>query len=189
MKAWLEAFRSLNLEITSDPLDGKTVGAGIGTNHFSPQSRERSHAGVAYLMPVKGRDNLRIVTGALVQKIVFEKESSDSEAVAKSVVYGTAGAIREVRIDKEIILAAGAFGTPQLLELSGIGDATLLHEQDIEVLYNNPAVGESLQDHIRAGISFEGTQAAAGGHPPLSWEEVEKLYVEHRSGPWADIAA
>jgi choline dehydrogenase-like flavoprotein len=189
MRAWLEAFRSLELEITSDPLDGRAVGAGIATNHFGPQDRERSHAGKAYLAPVKGRDNLRIVTGALVQKIIFEKESSDSEAVAKSVVYQTAGETREVRIGKEIILAAGAFGTPQLLELSGIGDATLLHERGIEVVYNNPAVGENLQDHIRAGVSFEGTEAAAGGHPPLSWEEAEKLYVEHRSGPWADMAA
>jgi choline dehydrogenase-like flavoprotein len=189
MKAWLEAFRSLKYEITSDPLEGQALGAGIATNHFGPQDRERSHAGVAYLTPVKGRVKLRIVTGALVQKILFEKENNGSEAVAKSVVYETAGETREVRIGKEVILAAGAFGTPQLLELSGIGDVTLLREQGIKVVYNNPAVGENLQDHIRAGISFEGTQAAAGGHPPLSSEEAEELYVEHRSGPWADMAA
>ncbi|KAM0701846.1 hypothetical protein Q7P35_010756 [Cladosporium inversicolor] len=189
MKAWLQAFRSLELENASDPLDGQALGGGIATNHFGPQNRERSHAGVAYLTPVKDRGNLRIVTGALVHRILFEKESSGSEAVAKSVVYETAGKAHEVRIGKEVILAAGAFGTPQLLELSGIGDATLLREQGIEVVYNNPAVGENLQDHIRAGISFEGTQAAAGGHPPLSREEAEKLYVEHRSGPWADMAA
>ena len=189
MKSWLEAFRSLKLEITSDPLDGQALGAGIATNHFGPQDRERSHAGVSYLTPVKGRDNLRIVTGALVQKILFEKKTNNSEAVAKSVVYETAGGTREVRIGKEVILAAGAFGTPQLLELSGIGESKLLGEQGIEVVYNNPAVGENLQDHIRAGISFEGTQAAAGGHPPLSSEEAEKLYIEKRSGPWADMAA
>lgn len=189
MKAWLETFRSLKLEITSDPLNGQALGAGIATNHFSAKDRERSHAGVAYLTPVKGRDNLRIVTGALVQRILFEKGNSGSEAIAKSVAYRTAGETRAVRIGKEVILAAGAFGTPQLLELSGIGDATLLGGQGIEVVYNNPAVGENLQDHIRAGVSFEGTEAAADGHPPLSREEAEKLYVEHRSGPWADKAA
>jgi choline dehydrogenase-like flavoprotein len=189
MKAWLEAFRSLKLEVTSDPLDGQALGAGIATNHFGAKDRERSHAGVAYLTPVKGRDNLRIVTGALVQRILFEKENSGSEAIAKSVVFEMAGETREVRIGKEVILAAGAFGTPQLLELSGIGDATLLGGQGIEVVYNNPAVGENLQDHIRAGVSFEGTEAVAGGYPPLSKDEAEKLYVEHRSGPWADKAA
>lgn len=189
MKAWLEAFRSLELENTSDPFDGQALGGVIATNHFGPQDRERSHAGVAYLTPVKDRANLTIMTGALVHKILFEKESIDSEAVAKSVIYEAAGETREVKVGKEVILAAGAFGTPQLLELSGIGDAKLLREQGIEVVYNNPAVGENLQDHIRAGVSFEGTEAAAGGHPPLSREEAEKLYVEHRSGPWADMAA
>ena len=189
MKAWLEAFRSLRLENASDPLDGQALGGGITTNHIGPQNRERSHAGVAYLTPVKGRGNLRVVTGVLVQKILFEKKSSDSEAVARGVVYEIAGETREVRAGKEVILAMGAFGTPQLLELSGIGDATLLMEQGINLVYNNPAVGENLQDHIRAGISYEATQAAAGGHPPLSREEAEKLYVEHRSGPWADMAA
>lgn len=189
MKAWLEAFRSLKFENISDPLDGQALGGGITTNHIGPQNRERSHAGVAYLTPVKDSENLRIVAGALVQKILFGEESSDSKAIAKSVVYEIAGEAREVRIGKELILAAGAFGTPQLLELSGIGHATLLREQCIEVVYNNPAVGENLQDHIRAGISFESTPAADGGHRPLSREEAEKLYVEHRSGPWADMAA
>jgi choline dehydrogenase-like flavoprotein len=189
MKAWLEAFRSLELENVSDPLDGQALGGAITTNHFGPQNRERCDAGVAYLPPVKGRENLKIVTGALVQKIVFNQGNGDSEAVAKAVIYETAGETREVRIGKEIILAAGAFGTPQLLELSGIGDATLLREQGIDVVYDNAAVGENLQDHIRAGISFEGNQAAAGGYSPLSAEEAEKLYVEKRSGPWADMAA
>jgi choline dehydrogenase-like flavoprotein len=189
MKAWLEAFRSLDLENASDPLEGQALGGGITTNHIGPRNRERSHAGVAYLKPVKDRENLEIVTGALVQRILFEKEKTDSEAVAKVVVYERAGETREVRIGKQVILAAGAFGTPQLLELSGIGDASLLHQTGIDVVYDNPAVGENLQDHIRAGISFEGTQAAAGGHPPLSREEAEKLYVENRSGPWTDMAA
>jgi len=189
MKAWLEAFRSLELENVSDPLEGQALGGAITTNHFGPQNRERCHAGVAYLPSVKGRQNLKIVTGALVQKIVFDSGNGNSEAVAKAVIYETGGETREVRIGKEVILAAGAFSTPQLLELSGIGDAALLREQGIDVVYDNAAVGENLQDHIRAGISFEGNQSAASGYPPLSAEEAEKLYVENRSGPWADMAA
>ena len=188
MKAWLEAFRSLDLENVSDPLDGQALGGGITTNHIGPQNRERCHAGVAYLTPVQGRENLRIVTGALVQKILFKRDRSDGEATANVVVYELAGETREVKIGKEVILAAGAFGTPQLLELSGIGDATLLRKHGIDIIYDNAAVGENLQDHIRAGISFEGTEAAAG-QPALSQEEAERLYIESRSGPWADMAA
>lgn len=189
MEAWLKAFRSLDLENTSDPLDGQAIGGGITANHISSEDRERSHAGVAYLAPVMDRTNLRVVTGASVQRIQFEKGDGDGKAIARSVIYKKGGKTREVRVRKEVILAAGAFGTPQLLELSGVGGAAILRKQDIDVVYDNAAVGENLQDHIRAGISYEATEAAAAGYPPMSREEAEKLYVEGRSGPWADMAA
>jgi choline dehydrogenase-like flavoprotein len=184
-KAWLQAFRSLDLENLKDPLDGQAIGGGITTNHIGAENRERCHAGVAYLTPVKDRKNLHIVTGAMVQRILFEKEDNISKAVGRFVVYEIAGETRHVRVRKEVILAAGAFGTPQMLELSGIGDAGLLRKEGINVVYDNPAVGENLQDHIRAGVSFEGTQ---GGPPPMSREDAEQLYINSRSGPWAEMA-
>lgn len=117
---------------------------------------------MAYIRPVKGRKNLKIVTGAMVQQILFEGKNKDGNAFGSSVVYGKAGKTRHIKVRKEVILAAGAFGSPQLLELSGIGDASLLREHGINVVYDNAAVGENLQDHIRAGVSFEDTKAAAG---------------------------
>jgi choline dehydrogenase-like flavoprotein len=187
-KAWLDAFRSLDLENLKDPLEGQAIGGGITTNHIGAERRERCHAGVAYLTPVEDRKNLRIVTGAMVQRIQFEKEDSSGKAVGRHVTYEKGGETRQVRVRKEVILAAGVFGTPQMLELSGIGDVGLLREHGIKVIYDNPAVGENLQDHIRAGVSFEGTQAASGGHPPMSTEEAEQLYINSRSGPWAEMA-
>jgi choline dehydrogenase-like flavoprotein len=187
-KAWLEAFRSLNLENVNDPLDGQAIGGGITPNHIGAEDRERCHAGVAYMTPAKDRKNLHMVTGAMVQRILYEKESNSSKAVGNCVVYEKAGETRQVRVRKEVILAAGAFGTPQMLELSGIGDPALLHERGISVVYDNPAVGENLQDHIRAGVSFECTQAATIGHPQMSTGEAEQLYVNSRSGPWAEMA-
>jgi choline dehydrogenase-like flavoprotein len=188
-KAWLKAFRSLDLEIADDPLDGHVMGGGIMANHIGPEDRERSHAGVAYLKPVKNRKNLCIVTGAMVQKILFEKEDSASKAVGRYVVYEKDGETRQVRVGREVVLAAGVFGTPQLLELSGIGGAGLLRKHGIDVICDNAAVGENLQDHIRGGISFESTEAAAAGHPPLSVEDQEQLYIKDRKGPWAEMAA
>lgn len=186
-KAWLEAFQSLGLEIAKDPLDGRVIGGGITANHIDAKNRERCHAGLAYLAPVRDRKNLFVVTGAMVQRIVWEKGDTCSKAVG--VIYQKAGETRQVRVGKEVLLAAGAFGTPQVLELSGIGGSKNLRKQGIDVVYNNPAVGENLQDHIRAGVSFEGTPTAAAGHPPMSREEAEKLYVDSRSGPWAEMAA
>ncbi|KAL1588271.1 hypothetical protein WHR41_03114 [Cladosporium halotolerans] len=188
-KAWLQAFRDLGLENVNDPLEGRAIGGGITANHIGAKDRERCHAEVAYLRPVKGRKNLSVVSGAMVQRILFEKENGDRKAVGRGVIYQKAGETRQVRVRKEVIVAAGAFGTPQMLELSGIGDAELLREQAIDVIYDNPAVGENLQDHIRAGISFEDTEAAAGIFPPMSREEAEKLYEDSRSGPWAEMAA
>lgn len=188
-KSWLEAFSSLGLGIDCDPLEGHAIGGGITSNHIGSDDRERCHAEVAYLRPVMGRKNLSIVTGAMVQRIVFEGESSDDKRMANGVDYENAGQSYHIKARKEVILAAGAFGTPQLLELSGIGEANRLRKHGINVVYENSAVGENLQDHIRGGISFEATQAAAGNYPTMTREEAEKLYNENRSGPWAEMAA
>lgn len=188
-RAWLKAFRNLGLENANDPLEGRGTGGGITANHIDPERKERSHAEVAYIRPVEGRKNLTIVTGATVQRISFEGKDKDENAVGSSVLYEKAGKPRHIRVRKEIIVAAGAFGSPQILELSGIGKASLLREQGIGIMYDNAAVGENLQDHIRAGVSFEGTKAAAEPYGSMSREEAEKLYKDSRSGPWAEMAA
>lgn len=188
-KAWLAAFGIDGLENANDPLEGHAVGGGITANHISPESRERCHAEAAYLRPVMERKNLSIVTGAMVQRILFMRKNGDSKAVGSCVVYEKAGKIHHVMVLKEVILAAGAFGTPQLLELSGIGDASLLVKKGINLVYDNAYVGENLQDHIRAGISFEATEAAGGKYASMSREEAKRLYETERSGPWAEMAA
>lgn len=95
-----------------------------------------------------------------------------------------------IRAEKEIVLAAGVFGTPKLLELSGIGDKALLEKLHIPVVVDNPNVGENLQDHPNAGVSFEvadGVQTMDG----LSRQEPEaiaaamKEYMTKKTGPFA----
>jgi len=184
--AWLNAFRSLGLENLEDPLEGQAVGDGITANHIDGVRRERSHAGVAYLRPVQSRRNVTVVTGAHVQWILFEKGGQNELAEAKSVIYECNGQSYEVKARKEVVLAAGAFGSPQILELSGIGDSNRLIQHGVDSVYDNPAVGENLQDHIRAGLSYE---AAAHLKNTPSKEEAEELYAKERKGPWAQMAA
>ncbi|KAM0717761.1 hypothetical protein Q7P37_006093 [Cladosporium fusiforme] len=191
-KAWLDAFRSLGLGTVNDPLEGRAMGGGITPCHIGLKNRERISAEVAYLRPVKSRENLNIVTGAMVQRILFERRDGDGKAIGTGVIYEKGGEARHVKVRREIILVAGAFGTPQLLELSGIGDSRILKEQIIDFVYDNPSVGENLQVHIRAGITFEATEAteaAVGNYPSMSREEAERLYIKDRSGPWAKMAA
>ena len=187
-KAWIGAWREVGLENARDPLEGEAIGGGITSVHIDAQTRERSHAGVAYLGDaVRARRNLSVVTGAMASRIEFEKLDG-GDAVARSVSYEKDGKIHEIKVRKELILAAGVFGSPQLLELSGIGDARLLSKHGIDVVYDNPAVGENLQDHIRPALSWEATDAA-DHQPIMSAEEAERLYNEKRTGPWAEMAA
>ena len=185
-RAWVETFRSLGLENRSDPLDGEALGGHISTCHIDVEKGERSHAGSAYFEPVRDRANLHLVTEALVQRIVFNC-SSGQDAVATGVEYLKNGVRHHVRVHKEVLLAAGTFATPQLLELSGIGDSALLRHNGIEKVYHNPNVGENLQDHIRPGLSFEAADGVEA-REPVPASEARKLYEENRTGPWAEKA-
>jgi choline dehydrogenase-like flavoprotein len=91
------------------------------------------------------------------------------------------------RAREEVILTAGTFQTAHLLELSGIGNPKILSSHGIDVLHANSAVGENLQDHIRAGISFEATEDVEA-RDPMPADEARKLYEKDRSGPWAEKA-
>ncbi len=185
-KAWVETFRTLDLETATDPLDGHAIGGHTSTCHITGDRHERSHAAVAYLDPVRGRPNLTIITNALVRKLAIDNDGA--EPTVRGVVYSKDGIVCEVRAKKEVLLAAGTFNTPQLLELSGIGDPMILEQHGIDIVHANPAVGENLQDHIRRGLSFE----LADDVPPrttMPTDEARKLYEKNRSGPWAEQGA
>lgn len=115
---------------------------GVGIYQVTHQNGERCSAARAYLHPHIGkRDNLHVETGVTVSKIIFE----DKKAVA--VEYLQNGQKHTIKANKEIILCAGAFQSPQLLMLSGVGPEQHLKEHGIEVLHDLPGVGQNLQDH------------------------------------------
>ncbi|TKA30173.1 hypothetical protein B0A50_02892 [Salinomyces thailandicus] len=185
-KAWVETFCTLGLENVRDPLDGQAIGGHTSTCHITGDRHERSHAGVAYLDPVLDRTNMTVVTNALVHNLAIDKDGS--EPIFRGVVYSQDGFLQEVRARREVILAAGTFNTPQILELSGIGDPSVLAQHGIDIVHANPAVGENLQDHIRPGISFE----LKDDVPPrmtMPVDEARRLYEEDRSGRWAEQGA
>ncbi|KAI5241543.1 alcohol oxidase [Aureobasidium subglaciale] len=185
-KVWLETFRTLNLENVSDPLTGHAIGGHTSTCHITGDTRERSHAGAAYLDPVCGRENLTVVTNAVVHKMVLDEDGS--EPAVRGVVYSQHGVVHEAVAKKEVILAAGAFNTPQILELSGIGNPSILEQHSIKVIYANSAVGENLQDHLRVGISFEAADEIPPRLPPPTDEE-RREYEDNRSGSLAENGA
>jgi choline dehydrogenase len=129
----------------TDDFNGPTQ-AGSGYHHVNISRGlipTRVSAATAYLKKARSRPNLSIVTDAFVQRIEFEARR------ATGVRYVTGGVPHRAIATRQIILAAGAIGSPHLLQVSGIGDGYLLRKFDIQVVHDLPAVGQNLQDHLQ----------------------------------------
>ncbi|PHH66772.1 hypothetical protein CDD81_5904 [Ophiocordyceps australis] len=157
--AWFDAFDNLGLKMKSDPRTEVAIGAFQQPATIDPVTRTRVSSASAYLTPdVRSRDNLTILTNTPVKKIVLQavEASPEVEFLAKGVlVESSDGSDRLIIARKEVILAAGALHTPQILELSGIGDRAILDKHGVPVLIDNPNVGEHLQDHPLVSENFE----------------------------------
>jgi choline dehydrogenase-like flavoprotein len=110
--------------------------------HGGARNGERCSAAAAYLHPVMNRRNLKVLTGVEADRVLF----SGKRAVG--VAYRQGNASSDVRARREVILSCGAFGSPKLLMLSGIGPAAHLKSVGIDTLYDLPGVGQNLQDHL-----------------------------------------
>jgi choline dehydrogenase-like flavoprotein len=187
-KAWVDTWKQMGHGVTGDPFSGVAVGGYINAMNIHPETKKRTHALNAYYEPVKTRENLVVVTSAFVDKILLEGKNTG--VVAKGVSYTTGGEATTAYATKEVILAAGAFATPKLLELSGIGSASILNSFDIPVVIDSPNVGENLQDHINAGFSFEvvdGVKTVDGlaRQDQAAIGAAMETYMKEQSGPFA----
>jgi len=115
---------------------------GIGLYQVTQKNGKRCSAAVGYLNPVKNRKNLTILTDTIVDKVIFENLR------AVSVKCKTKNRDNEIHAKKEILLCGGAYGSPTILQRSGIGNENFLQSKGIECLVNLKGVGENLQDHI-----------------------------------------
>ncbi|MEA2923372.1 MAG: choline dehydrogenase, partial [Alphaproteobacteria bacterium] len=122
---------------------------GVGYLQHNTRRGRRRHAADAYLHPAMKRANLTIESGALAQRVVLERRR------AVGLVYRKGTEERTVRARREVLLAAGAIQSPQLLELSGIGQREVLQRTGVDVVHELRGVGENLRDHLHVRISFE----------------------------------
>jgi choline dehydrogenase len=138
--SYLRACAEIGLERTPD-FNGVNQ-EGVGLYQITARNGLRMSAARAYLWPAMKRTNLRVETRAHATRILFEGRR------AVGVEYSHGGATTTARASCEVILAAGSINSPQLLQLSGVGDATLLKDAGIAVVHDSPAVGRNLQDHL-----------------------------------------
>ncbi|KAJ5087113.1 hypothetical protein NUU61_008420 [Penicillium alfredii] len=183
--AWLETFKTLGYPQTEDQICGLGIGPFVSPGAVDPETHTRSHAGVAYLGPeVQARSNLRIVTGALAEKLVLERRRDI--VVATAVRFTKANQTYTVSVRKEVILAAGTTQTPQILELSGIGNSDLLRQHGITPVIENPGVGENLQDHGFVSFGYEVADGLPSGdvaRDPVEAAAAMEAYQKDGSGP------
>ncbi|MFN2362217.1 MAG: choline dehydrogenase [Marinobacter sp.] len=121
---------------------------GFGAMHMTVKNGRRWSTANAYLRPAMERDNLTVITHALVHKVLLDGRR------ASGVRYEKDGKLMDVKTSGEVILSAGSIGSPHLLQLSGIGNREVLEQADIAVNHELPGVGGNLQDHLEFYFQF-----------------------------------
>jgi choline dehydrogenase len=144
----VDAGRQLGLEYREDVNDLPPGAAdGIGWVQQTRGGRRRASAARSYLRPALKRPNLQVITGALVHRVLFDGKR------AVGVEYSRNGRVERVDAAGEVILSAGAIGSPHILQLSGVGDPEHLGSVGIDVHHELRGVGRNMQDHYLARVS------------------------------------
>ncbi|OGA65422.1 MAG: choline dehydrogenase [Betaproteobacteria bacterium RIFCSPLOWO2_12_FULL_68_20] len=147
----VDAWRAAAAECGIPPVKAFNGGDNFGCAYFQMNQKRgrRWSATDAFLKPVRHRKNLTVVTGALVSRLRLEGR----RALGVEFRAGGEGRFAEARL--ETVLAAGAIGSPQLLQLSGVGPAELLRKHGIPVVHHLPGVGENLHDHLQIRMQYK----------------------------------
>ena len=172
--AFFEAVQQAGYPLTDDVNGRKQEGFAKFDRNIS--RCRRLSAARAYLHPVMSRQNLEVRCGAFVNRVVFE----GTRAVGVDVDGETVRA-------SEVILCGGAFNSPQLLQLSGVGNAHELSSLGVDVVHDLPGVGESLQDHLEVYVQYACTQPVSVQPALKKWKRplIGAQWLFLRSGPGA----
>ncbi|GLI74784.1 hypothetical protein PoHVEF18_003032 [Penicillium ochrochloron] len=183
---WHATLNELGVASSRDSLAGSNCGAWNMVCTIDPQSQERSYSASAYYAPIARRKNLHVLTDATVLNVLIEMIDGERSATGVRVRHGDNE--MDVKAAREVILCAGSIQSPQLLELSGIGQRKILAAAGIEVKIENSNVGENLQDHMMTATIFEVLPTLSSRDDILSdsilREAADRAYYASQIGPW-----
>ncbi|HRE42853.1 MAG TPA: choline dehydrogenase [Terricaulis sp.] len=151
-KAFIQAGAQAGFPVTRD-FNGYQQ-EGLGPYHLTIKDGERWSAAAAYLSPALKRPNLKVISGAYATRVLFEGK----KAIGVEYAAGRGKPAQKVFAGREVILSGGAFQSPHLLLLSGVGPAEDLRARGIEVVADAPEVGKNLQDHLDVSLIWECTK-------------------------------
>ena len=155
--------------------------SGVGRYQYTIKDGKRHSTAAAFLVPILQRPNLTVTTGALVTRLLFEGTR------AVGVEYLREGMLHQIGVNQEAIVSAGAFDSPKLLMLSGIGDAANLEALGILVVVDLPGVGQNLQDHIFVPVVYQANQDLRPASTSSIGESGLFLHSEVNSGVAPDL--
>ncbi|KAI1653386.1 hypothetical protein F4813DRAFT_255808 [Daldinia decipiens] len=193
-QAWRDTIATLGYPTSMNPFTGEYYGAIMSPEAVQASSKQRSYVGSAYLQPALTGTNLTIWTETMVDKVLFDTKTiiENSDVLATGVQFTKNGEIGIVSACKEIIISAGTYHSPKVLELSGIGDAKLLQRLGIEVVVDNPHVGENLQTHPYCTMTSEAIEDKDYQtiddlirQEPSAIAAAAKKYEENEGGPFS----
>jgi len=178
----LDAFRDAAEQTGIPKIDDFNGGDNFGCDYFDVNQKRgvRLNTAKAFLKPASGRPNLTIMTGCHVERLIIENR------VCKGVEFTGGGQAWTAKSIRETLLAAGAIGSPQILQLSGIGPGAALQEHGIAVQADLPGVGENLQDHLQLRMIYKVSKAKTLNTSAAGWFGKMKIGVEYalfQSGP------
>ena len=177
-EASMEAARQVGHPIVDDIDSG--LEEGFGWAEYTIVDGRRESAADAYLRPVLERPNLDVVTDALVHRVLFSGER------CTGVEYSVGGDTVSVQSGGEVVLTAGAIGTPQLLMLSGIGPQSHLREIGIDVLADLAGVGANFHDHPMSGIAYHSVRPVVAS-TSNGGGEAKGTMRSAAGAPWPDL--
>ncbi|KLO04946.1 GMC oxidoreductase [Schizopora paradoxa] len=150
-----KALANAGVKVAKDPLNGDPFGVTMVPNSHHPVKRTRTSAATAFYLPNKDRENFKVLPDAHVNRIVIKSSGNNSDVEAEGVEFEHQGQIHIVKASKEVIISAGTLQTPQVLELSGIGDKRILEPFGIKTLVDLPGVGANMQEHSFVSLISE----------------------------------
>jgi len=182
--AWVAAAQEAGYPFNPD-YNGASQ-EGVGYFQLTAHNGRRCSSAVAFLNPVRKRENLTILTKAQASRVTFDGTR------ATGVAYrDRAGGEHVVRANAEVILSSGAIGSPHLMMLSGLGEAAHLREHGIEVRRDLPGVGRNMQDHLQARLVFKCNEPTLNDEVRSLFDQarIALKYAMFRAGPMAMAAS
>ena len=145
MGEWAPTLQAVGIPQSPDPAGGETFGTFVATSAINPANWTRSYARAAYIDPLPPRPNLVILTGFTVTKILFD---ANLNATGVQFAQAKGDPVTTVNVRQEVLLAAGAIGSPNILMHSGVGPKDTLAAAGVDLKLDLPGVGQHLQDHV-----------------------------------------